>query len=105
MFRQTADFLSSYDDLLELLDTPSEFPVPLVRLTRALLVLWLATLPFVLLAYYDSGWVACGAAAALTYGFLELEYVTAELEKYGSVVSDSDDGSNTIRDCAEVRAA
>jgi predicted membrane chloride channel (bestrophin family) len=73
-----SDFSKSYHGLMQLITTP--FPFPLVQMARTFLFFWIFSLPFALVAQYQSIPALLVIIFILTYGFVGLEYVSIEMD-------------------------
>jgi len=73
-----SDMSKSYHGLMKLSATP--FPFPLVQMARTFLFFWIFSLPFALVAQYESMPALLVINFILTYGFVGLEYVSIEMD-------------------------
>mmetsp|Transcript_19876 Transcript_19876/g.24533 ORF Transcript_19876/g.24533 Transcript_19876/m.24533 type:complete len:440 (+) Transcript_19876:115-1434(+) len=72
------EFSKAYHGLMQLMTTP--FPFPLVQMARTFLFFWIFSLPFALVAQYDSITALLIINFILTYGFVGLEYVSIQMD-------------------------
>jgi len=73
-------FLNGYYGMREFMTTP--VPFPLIQMTRTIVLLYIFTIPFVLLADASNEMMIphCATIFMLTYGFMGLELVSIELD-------------------------
>jgi len=84
-----SEFITAYHGLMKLITTP--FPFPLVQMTRTFLLVWIFTLPWVLMNSTKKLPALILIVFTITYAFVGLEFVSIELDDpYGSDANDFD---------------
>ena len=88
LFDLVGEFMNSFHNLRQLIDTP--VPFPLVNMAKIFLFLWIFTIPFSIchLTFQQGVIVPVSIIFLITFGFMGLEYVSMELsDPFGDDVS------------------
>merc|ERR1712037_419022 len=78
LFGSLDSFMGGFYGMRKFLTTP--FPFPMVQMARTFLFIYLLSLPFAILNFFENGSVYCATVFLVTYGFGGLESVAMQFD-------------------------